>query len=185
MNYKKPPDKYRTIKCSLKSIVKDNLDQTKLFDACYRTHQIVIHTYQFLRLWVLHKYHSNQNIPIITDDTIKMTFKALIKDSKGPKPKGSNLELYNEFIKFYDEEYKDLNYSVKLDGKNLSQILNYMSIDILTNIENNIKLHFVKYVKRFVNSCFKNQNNKLLEKCEKGTKTKLRKELNKELYEIK
>ena len=185
MNGKKPTDQYRTIICSLKSIPKDNLDKSKLFDACYRTHQIVIHTYQFLRFWILHKYHSNQNIPIITDDTIKMTFKALIKDSKGPKPKGSNLELYNEFIKFYDEEYKDLNYSVKLDGKNLSQILNYMSIDILTNIENNIKLHFIKYVKRFVNSCFKNQNNELLEKCEKGTKTKLRKELNKDLYEIK
>ena len=60
-----------------------------------------------------------------------------------------------------------------------------MSIDMLTNIENNIKLHFIKYVFRFVNSSFKKQNNELLEKCEKGTKTKIRKELNKDLYEIK
>lgn len=61
-----------------------------------------------------------------------------------------------------------------------------MSIDILTNIENNIKLNFPKYVKIFVNSCFKKQNKELLEKkCEKGTKTKLRKKLNKDLYEIK
>ena len=50
---------------------------------------------------------------------------------------------------------------------------------------NNIKLHFIKYLNRFVNSSFKKQNNELLEKCEKGTKTKLRKELNKDLYEIK
>ena len=56
MSSKKPPDKYRTIKCSLKSISKNELNQTKLFDACYRTHQIVIHTYQFLRLWILNKY---------------------------------------------------------------------------------------------------------------------------------
>ena len=185
MSSKKPPDKYRTIKCSLKSIVKNELNQTKLFDACYRTHQIVIHTYQFLRLWILNKYHNKQEIHIITDDTIKMAFKSLLKDSQGPKPKGTNLNLYNEFKKLYDDEYKKLNYENKLDGVNLSQILGYMSIDMITNIENNIKLHFVKYLNRFVNSSYKKQNNELLEKCEKGTKTKLRKELNKDLYEIK
>ena len=182
---KKPPDKYRTIKCSLESIVKNELNQSKLFNACYRTHQIVIHTYQFLRLWILNKYHNKKDIPIITDDTIKMAFKSLLKDSQGPKPKGTNLDLYNEFKKLYDDEYKKLNYENKLDGVNLSQILGYMSIDMLTNIENNIKLHFIKYLNRFVNSSFKKQNNELLEKCEKGTKTKLRKELNKDLYEIK
>jgi hypothetical protein len=185
MNGKKPPDKYRTIKCSLKSIVKNELNQTKLFDACYRTHQIVIHTYQFLRLWILNKYHNKENIPLITDDTIKMAFKSLLKDSQGPKPKGTNLNLYNEFKKLYDDEYKKLNYENKLDGVNLSQILGYMSVDMLTNIENNIKLHFIKYLNRFVNSSYKKRNNELLEKCEKGTKTKLRKELNKDLYEIK
>ena len=185
MSSKKPPDKYRTIKCSLKSISKNELNQTKLFDACYRTHQIVIHTYQFLRLWILNKYHNKQEIPIITDDTIKMAFKSLLKDSQGPKPKGTNLSLYNEFKKLYDDEYKKLNYEIKLDGVNLSQILCYMAIDMLTNIENNIKLHFIKYLNRFVNSSFKKQNNELLEKCDKETKTKLRKELNKDLYEIK
>jgi hypothetical protein len=182
---KKPPDKYRTIKCSLKSITKSSLNNTTLFDACLRTHQIVIHTYHFLRLWILDKYHKNKNIPFITDDTIKMAFKALLRDSQGPKPKGTNLEIYNEFKKFYDDEYKNLNYSDKIDGTNLSQIIGYMSIDMLTNIENNIKLHFIKYVFRFVNSSFRKQNNELLENCEKGTKTKLRKELNKDLYDIK
>ena len=186
MNYKKPPDKYRTIKCSIKSIIKPELDINKLFDACYRTHQIVIHTYQFLRLWILDKYHNNNKIiPNITDDTIKMAFKALIKESQGPKPKGSNLDLYNEFIKLNNDQYKHLNYDIKLDGKNLSSILAYMATDMITNIENNIKLHFVKYLNRFVNSSFKLINNELLNNCEKGTKTKLRKELNKDLYDIK
>ena len=85
---KKPPDKYRTIKCSLKSITKGSLNNTTLFDACLRTHQIVIHTYQFLRLWILNKYHNKQEIPTITDDTIKMAFKSLLKDSQGPKQIG-------------------------------------------------------------------------------------------------
>lgn len=205
---KRPPDKYRTVKCSLKDIAKDDLNITKLFDACFRTHKLIIHTYQFLRLWILNKYHIKQDIPVITEDTFKMCFKALLKESQGPdilanknsdshssdlkikkkcgpKPKGNNLKLYNEFLKFYDDEYKQLGYDNKLDGTNLSQILGYMSIDMNTNVENNIKMHFVKYVKRFVNSCFKKQNNELIDKYEKGKKTELRKTLNKELYEIK
>ncbi len=185
MNSKKPPDKYKTIKCSFKSIATNELKQSKVFDACYRTHQLVIHTYYLMRLWILNKYHNDTVIPIITDDTIKMAFKSLLLDSQGPKPKGENLKLYDEFKKLYEDEYKQLNYEDKLDGVNLSQILSYMSIDMLTNIENNIKLHFIKYVNRFVNSSYKKQNNELLEKCEKGTKTKLRNELNKDLYEIK
>lgn len=182
---KRQPDKYRTVKCSLKDIAKDDLDMTKMFDACFRTHKLVIHTYQFLRLWILNKYHNKLDIPLITEDTFKMCFKALLKESQGPKPKRDNLKLYNEFLKFYDDEYKQLGYDIKLDGTNLSQILGYMSIDMITNVENNIKMHFVKYVKRFVNSCFKKQNNKLIDECEKGKKTELRKILNKELYEIK
>ena len=44
-------------------------------------------------------------------------------------------------------------------------------------------MHFIKYVKRFVNSSFKKQNNKTLEDTEKGKKTDTRKQLNKELRE--
>ena len=181
---KQPPDKYRTIKCSLKKIIKNDLNITKLFNACFRTHKLVIHTYQFLRLWILNKYHNNQNIPAITENTFKMSFKALLKKSSGPKPKGDNKILYDEFIKFYNDVYINLECDEKIDGTNLSQILNYMSIDMITNVENNIKMHFVKYVKRFVNSCFKKQNNELINKCE-SKKTELRKSLNKDLYDIK
>ena len=185
MNSKKPPDKYQTVKCSLHSIIKSDLDKGKLFDAMMRTHKIIIHTYQFLRLWILNKYHKKLEIPIITEELIKMAFKSLIKESQGPKPKGTNLEIYDEFVKFYNSKYKKLNYETKIDGKNLSQILSYMATDMLTNIENNIKMNFIQYVRRFVNSSFKKNHNDILENCQKGTKTKLRKELNKDLYEIK
>jgi len=43
----------------------------------------------------------------------------------------------------------------------------------------------VSYIKRFVNSYFRQSNNELLEKAERGKKTTLRKELDKDLYEIK
>ena len=92
---KKPPDPLRTVKTSFKSIIKPELNQKIIFDAVNRTHQIVIHTYQFLRLWILNKYHNNEIIPIITTDIISMAMKALVPPSAGPKPKGTNLKYYN------------------------------------------------------------------------------------------
>ncbi len=46
-----------------------------------------------------------------------------------------------------------------------------MCVDMLTNIENNIKLNFFKYVNRFVNSTYKKVNNELVEKADKRKKT--------------
>ena len=192
---KKPPDKFITIKYVLDKIIindkpdcelkKDNI-KTILNDTCFRTNQIVIHTYQFLRLWILNKYHNKLDIPIITEELIKMVMNTLsIKDNRGNKPTDENLILLNEFNKFYEEHYKNLNYENKINSSYLSQIINSMGSDILTNIENNIKMHFFKYVNRFVNSSFKKINNNLLEKAKEGTKTQLRKELNKDVYNIK
>jgi len=184
-NYKKPPDKLRTMKCSFNSIFKNKELTDKIFDAVNRTNQIVIHTYQFLRLYILYQYHKKQEIININENTIKMAFKIFIDKSCGPKPKGDNLEIFNIFTKFFDEKYKKLYFTNKISGINLSQILNYMAIDMLTNIENNIKLNFISYVKKFVNSSFKKINNEILENAQHRTKVSLRKQLNKDLYEIK
>ena len=166
----------RTTKMSLKSIIKkDDSNIRILSDAIDRTNQIVIHVYKFMRLFILNKYHNNIKIPIINKDFMSMTFKALITPGKaGPTPKGTNLAMLNEFKAFYESDYKDLGYTDKLDGSNLSQIFAYLEVDILTNIENNIKLNFLSYVRRFVNSSFKAQNSALLEDKSKKDKTKLR-----------
>ena len=186
IKFKKPPDKIVTVKCPLKIILQNDKYKSFLFDVCFRTNQIVIHTYQFLRLWILYKYNNKLEIPIIDKNMIKIIFNVLSTSSKGGnRPQGENLKLLEEFEKFYQEHYKNLNYENKVSGEYLTQILDGLATDMLTNIENNIKLHFFKYVNRFVNSSFKKINNKLVEKTEEGTKTKLRKELNKEIYEVK
>jgi len=192
---KKPPDKFITVKCILDKIIIDDKPNCQLKkediknilnDTCFRTNQIVIHTYQFLRLWILNKYHAKLDIPIITEELIKMVMNILTtKDNRGNKPTDENLKLLNSFNKFYEEYYKNLNYENKINASYLSQIINSMATDILTNIENNIKMHFFKYINRFVNSSFKKINNDLLEKAKEGTKTELRKQLNKDIYEIK
>ena len=181
-------DKITTLKCSLKNIIieekYDNVIEC-LNDVCIRANEIIFHTYMFLRLWILKKSNDKKEIPLITKETIKMAFKSLIKESRGPKPKNENLEIYNEFKKFYETEYKILGLSEKLDGKYLSQILEYTSTDMITNIENNIKLNFENYVKRFVNTSFKQINENLIKSNPTGKQRALRTQLNKELYFVK
>jgi hypothetical protein len=181
---KKGPDKYKTVKCSLISIVQDEAIIEPFFDVMMRTHKMMIHSYQFLRLWVLHKYHfNNRVIPHITKETIRLVFKCLKLDSRGPKP--DNTTLLGEFQQFYKDHYKSLQCDGKMDGCHLSSVLYYMATDMLTNIENNIKLHFIKYLNRFVNSSFKLQHRKIVDETPRGKKTIIRQKLQTQLARIK
>ena len=171
---RKPPDKYKCIKLPINSIL-NNEESQKIFntiqDAVYRTNYITTKTSLLLRLWCLEKYHNGIDIPFINENTIKMCMKSLILPSSGPKPKNNNLLLLNEF--------KNLHNFTLEDGKNLSSILDYYAITILTSIETNIKMHFFDYVNRFINSYFK-----VFYKDE-ITNKEFKKQLFKDLYVVK
>jgi hypothetical protein len=77
IKFKKPPDKIITTKCSLDKILLEPDFKPILFDVCFRTNKIVIHTYQFLRLWLLHKYKNNLDIPEINFNTLKIMLSKL------------------------------------------------------------------------------------------------------------
>ena len=172
---RKPPDKYKCIKLPINSILNNNEESQNIFntiqDAVYRTNYITTKTSLLLRLWCLDKYHNGIDIPFINENTIKMCMKSLILASSGPKPKNNNLLLLNEF--------KNLHNFTLEDGVNLSSILNYYAITILTSIETNIKMHFFDYVNRFINSYFK-----VFYKDE-ITNTEFKKQLFKDLYVVK
>ena len=151
-----PPDKYQCIKLPFQRILKPSTKTHAIInDAVSRTNFITTKSYFLLRLWVLDKYHSNQEIPHITEDTIKMSMKSLMKASAGPKPKGNNLLLLQEFQQLHNFSLDNATFGLE-DGKNLSAILDYYSTTMITAIENNIKIHFIDYMNRFVNSYFKN-----------------------------
>ena len=170
---KEPPDKYRCLKLPISSILyKDNEEVKSTMDilqnAIFRTNAITSKTYLLLRLWVLHKYHNNQEIPKITEDTISMCMKSMMKSSLGQKPKGNNAILLQEF--------QLLNTFSLEDGSNLSSILNYYATTMITSIENNIKMRFFDYIKRFINSYFKHLYQEKIEN--KEFKKQLYKEIN-------
>lgn len=157
-----PPDKYRTLKISLKQIQKDDIDYKPLIDAVLRTHKLTILVYQFLRAYILYQYSKTDEIIIIDKSDICMVYKILMKPTKrGNKSKN------------------------KIDGSYLSHIIGYTCIDILTNIENNIKKKFFKYLNKFVNELFKETNNNILTKFKGKERVDKKNELTKELYELK
>jgi hypothetical protein len=170
---KEPPDKYRCIKLHISSIFKQNDKNIEenmniLQNAIIRTNSITSKTYFLLRTWILKKYHDNLDIPNITEDTISMCMKSILKSSSGQKPKGNNLILLNEFQTLHNFELED--------GINLSSVLDYYTTTMITSIENNIKLHFFDYIKRFINSYFKHLYKDEIEN--KDFKKQLYKELN-------
>jgi hypothetical protein len=172
---KKPPDKYKCIKLPITSILNNNEESQKIFnsiqDAVYRTNYITTKTSLLLRLWCLDKFHNGIDIPLINENTIKMCMKSILLPSSGPKPKNNNLLLLNEF--------KNLHNFTLENGNNLSSILDYYAITILTSIETNIKMHFFDYVNRFINSYFK-----VLYK-DDITNKEFKKQLFKDLYVVK
>ena len=172
---KKPPDKYKCIKLPITSILNKNEESQYIFntiqDAVFRTNYITTKTSLLLRLWCLDKYHNNIQISLIDENTIKMCMKSLLLPSRGPKPKNNNFLLFNEFKKLHSFNLED--------GNNLSAILDYYAITILTSIENNIKMHFFDYVNRFINSYFK-----VFYKDEINNK-EFKKQLFKDLYVVK
>ena len=60
----KPPDYFKSVKTSLKSILKHpDINAKKINDAVLKSNKIVIHTLQFLKLYLLHHYELHSSLP--------------------------------------------------------------------------------------------------------------------------
>ena len=189
----KPPDKYTIIKSQLLNLMYPNDTKSRnsylhnINDACFRSNEIVFHTYQFLRLFVIKEKQKINKIFIkITKDVVSMAMKVFIKETKrGRQVSGENKKVLDFFLKFYKDEYESLYNGKKIDGSRLSGIFNYLETEIVTAIENNVTVHFVDYLNRFVNCSFKVKHDKLLEKLKGKDKETLRNKLKNELKLVK
>jgi hypothetical protein len=152
MSHKDPPDKYKTLKIPLNHILQNDnshIVSIAINNAVLRTNCITRKAYMLLRLWILNKYHTNVDIPVITTDVIHMALKSVMKHSTCKKYKGNNGIIFKEL--------SDLCYFTLEDGINLSSVLDYYSTTMLTAIENNIKFHFIDHVRKFVKRYWKHQ----------------------------
>ena len=189
----KPPEFFKSTKTSLKSILKHpEINTRKINDVVIKAHKIVIHTLQFLKMYTLHHYETNNHILPDIDKVLILNVMKVVCGEKhtntGKPPKKETIELKDKLTAFYTEHYKPHTQPEQLDYEYMSNVLSYLCEDIMTMYENNIQLHYVDYVERFVNVVWRKKM--LIEKIRKIFPTKKEKEarirhLEKELRKIK
>jgi hypothetical protein len=148
-NNEKSP--YKTFKIPLKTILlnRDTI-QPLINNLVFEMNDLVIHTYQFIRLYVLSCYTNNKPLPIIDDTFILYCIKTLgLRDNRGKK--GKDTELLEVLEKFYETEYQPLLNHKKTNLKNTSFLLPYLATQIHTSLHNNFQKHFIQHFLRFIN----------------------------------
>ena len=157
---------FTTNKNLLSKILKpDDMNLNIIKDAVSRINKVVFHTYNFINLYFIHLYESDEPLPLIDSDFVYNVMKtvAIKIQTKGRKSKNKSLLI--ELKKFFDEHYRPL--ILEDDIINIDKLYyslkNYEVEDIVKNINNNITEHYVQYINKFVNIKFNfDKNNKEL-----------------------
>ena len=175
----KPPEFFKSIKTSLKSVLKHPEINTKILnDAVVKSNKIVIHTLQFLKLYLLDYYeNNNQTLPVISKELINNSMKVVCgeKTEKRGKPaKNETIEMKDILTNFYNQHYLPLTQNDPIDYAGLNTVLDYLKEDVITMYENNIQLHYVEYVERYVNVVWKKKM--IIDKIRKLGKTQKERE---------
>ena len=156
----KPPEFFKSIKTSLKSVLKHPELNTKIINyAVVKSNKIVIHTLQFLKLYLLDYYeNNNQTLPIVSKELINNSMKVVCgekTEKRGKPPNKETIEMKDKLITFYNQHYLPLTQNDPIDYAGLNTTLDYLKEDVITMYENNIQLHYVEYVERYVNVVWK------------------------------
>ena len=173
----------KTYKQSLKNIIKDDIFKNNIDDAIYRTNKIISSTYEFIKLYILHCFENNNELPSINTDFITQCFIVLCKKSSS----GRQTQKNNKYLEdFYKEHYEPLLINKeKTDKKNLTQILKYESIRMKTCYENSVETNYFNFLFRYINCIFTEKHNEYIEKLSDDDKNKFIKELKLELKVVK
>ena len=156
-NKNKPPDKptdyFKCVKIPLKHVLKNpDINLPKITDAVIKCNKIMINTLMFMKLYLLDYFEKNNKLPEIDKVFVNSCMKILCNESAtGRPPKKEIKELKDKLTAFYKSEYKPLIKDTDLDYTHLNTVLDYLTIGIITMYENNIKLHYVEYIERYVN----------------------------------
>jgi len=142
---------YKTLKIPLKTILlnRDTI-QPVINNLVFEMNDLVIHTYQFIRLYILYCFTNNNPLPELNDTFISYCIKTLgTRDNRGKKCKDT--ELLETLEEFYKIEYQPLLNHEKTNLNNTTFLLPYLATQIHTSLSNNIQEHFIQHFLRFIN----------------------------------
>ena len=93
-----PDDYFKCVKVSLQHVIKNyNINYLKINEVVIKAHKLVIHTLQFMKLYLLHYYNKNDYLPKINKKFINSCMKILCvrTDQRGKKPTKKTVNLNN------------------------------------------------------------------------------------------
>jgi len=125
---------YQSIKCNFKSLIRDDLGDPmviydKINNAVCMMNRIVIHTLQFMKLYILYcDLHLNP-LPKIEIKFVLEIMKTLCvrRETAGCPPKANTLVLREALINFYQNHYRQT-ISVNEEDMSLTHLQNSMKM---------------------------------------------------------
>jgi len=178
-------DFMKTNKDNIKNVIRDNNLLNDINDIVIRTNKIVIHSYNFLKLYLIYLYKKNMSFPKINKEFICDIFKVITqrKSNSGGYTDENMPKQQKKLQKFYNSHYKKtIHDNEVIYYDKMSYILAYEAIDMTTNINNNIQEHFIKHMNTFVNLTF-NLNDKINDVNVTIKDKQLKKNKKKEIYD--
>ena len=168
-----------------KKIIKNNY-LIKIRESVIRVHHIIVTTMQFIKAYCLYQIKNNKPIPEINIDFVDMCIKAVtIKDTRGPSFKGTNKDLLETLQDYYVNEFEGTLRESKISTTKLNQTLKYARDQIITAYENNINMHFISRLFRYVNCVFGEKNKDELSELKGKELTERKHELRREYMIVK
>ena len=147
-----PVEFFKSIKIPLKHVTKHETTIQTINQTAIKANKLVINTLQFIKLFCLKQYEDTETLPTITEELVNSVMKTLCKvPTIGRPPSQKIKDLKTELKTFYDNEFVTLVSNEELDYVRMNVILDYLSTEIVTMYENNIKQHYVEYLERYVN----------------------------------
>jgi hypothetical protein len=146
---------YTTIKTTLKSVLHNHTAvQPVITNLVFEMNDLMIHSYQFIRLYVLKCYNDNQPLPEIKEKFILYCIKTLGEKMNSGR-KENDTSMLDTLQEFYDNEYQHLLNHEKTPLKNKSNMLPYLATQLHTSLSNNTQEHFIQHFLRFINKTTK------------------------------
>eukprot|EP01135_Chromosphaera_perkinsii_P010845 Nk52_evm2s2256 gene=Nk52_evmTU2s2256 len=138
----------RCLKVPLAKIVRNDAVLSRTNKIVFDMDVLVTRCYQFLKLFILHCYKYG-HIPSLNQKFIEDCLRVCSRQKTNSTKRSQGV--YGQLSSFFEEHYAPtLNDQSPIELP-LGNLLSYIAKQILTMYENNIKMHYIEYVERYVN----------------------------------
>lgn len=187
--YEKSLKRYKSVKVPLKLIVKNEAVLQSIESNVFRMNQIVIHSYQFLKLYCIDQFAKTNLVPCIDYKFIMLIMKTVSVSNNERGKYGSETQILKDRLDdFYLETYQPLTgKSEQPVYTGLIQMLDYEAKSMVTCLSNHIMLNFSTLLNRYINIIFDKQRivDKIKSTCDKSDKKIQINQINTQIRKVK